>query len=362
MGTVGLVLLITCANVANVLLARALARRHEIAVRMAIGASRFRLVGQLLTESLVLSLLGTALGALFAHWASRLLLYELSSRSTQVSLDLSLDWRVLTFTTAVAFLSALLFGAAPALRSTNQHTPAALQRGVRSVQGAGSQLETLLAGLQVALSLTLVFGAALFVRSFAAHLTVETGFNHQNVLIVSLDLQRTEATPDQRARIYDEVLDAVRVLPGIDSAAVTLFAPISGAWSEGPVDVSGFESLAPTSDAFSSTGSVRTTSALSARHCSLDAISDGGMSSAPHPSRSSTKRSRESSSAGRTRSVNVTRKTEAARLPSLVWRRTPSTVISGSRHHRRCSCRHASEPSPSLFYTCSYVAARTSCR
>jgi putative ABC transport system permease protein len=247
MGIVGLVLLIACANVANVLLARALARRHEIAVRLAIGASRFRLIRQLLTESLVLSLLGAALGALFARWASRLLLYELSSRTTQVSLDLSLDWRILAFTTSVAFLSALLFGAAPALRSTNKHTPSALHGGVRSVTGAGSrsQLEKVLATLQVALSLVLVFGASLFVRSFASLLTVETGFDRQNVLIVSLDLQRTKARPDQRATIYDQVLESVRAVPGVESAAATLFAPISGAWSEGPVDVSGFESVPP---------------------------------------------------------------------------------------------------------------------
>jgi putative ABC transport system permease protein len=244
MGIVGLVLLIACANVANVLLARALARRHEIAVRMAIGASRSRLIRQLLTESLVLSLLAAALGILFARWATGLVLYELSSRTTQVSLDLSLDWRILAFTAGVAFLSTLLFGGAPALRSTDTHTPAALQ-SVRSVGGAGrrSQLEKALAAVQVALSLVLVFGATVFVRSFAALLAVDTGFTHQNVLTVSLDLERTLTRPDQRAAIYDAVLDSVRAAPGVDSAAAALLAPMSGAWSEGPVDVVGFESM-----------------------------------------------------------------------------------------------------------------------
>jgi putative ABC transport system permease protein len=247
MGIVGLVLLIACANVANVLLARAVARRNEIAVRLAIGASRARVIRQLLTESLVLTLLGACLGALFARWASSLLLYELSSRTTQVSLDLSLDWRILAFATSVALLSTLLSGAAPALRSTNRHTPAALQSGARSVVGAGtrSRLEQILATSQVAFSLILVFAATLFVRSFAALLTVETGFNYQNVLIVSLDLQRTDAPPHQRETIYNQVLDAVRVAPGVESAAATLFAPISGAWSEGPVDVPGFASVPP---------------------------------------------------------------------------------------------------------------------
>jgi predicted permease len=235
MGIVALVLLMACANLANLLLARASARRHEIAVRMAIGATRARLVRQLLTESLVLSLAGTALGLVFARWASTLVARELSSRTSQVSLDLSLDWRVWAFAIALGLVTALLFGAAPALRST--HLQPHLAQG--RVPNRGDTLEKLLAAVQVALSLALLFGAGLFLRSFAALLTVDTGFDRRNVLVVSLDLRRTEAGPDRRAVLFRQVLDSVRAAPGVESAAFTLFAPLSGAWASGPVDVPG---------------------------------------------------------------------------------------------------------------------------
>ena len=238
MGIVALVLLMACANLANLLLARASARRHEIEVRMAIGATRARLVRQLLTESLVLSLVGTALGLVFARWASTLVAHELSSRTSRVSLDLSLDWRVLAFTTAIGLVTALLFGAAPALRSTRGETGLTAQGNVRVPPGARRYtLEKLLAAMQVALSLVLLFGAGLFLRSFAALLTVDTGFDRRSVLVVSLDLRRTEAGPGRRAVLFQQVLDSVRAAPGVESAAFTLFAPLSGAWASGPVEV-----------------------------------------------------------------------------------------------------------------------------
>jgi predicted permease len=246
MGIVGIVLLTACANLANLLLARASARRHELAVRLAVGATRGRLVRQLLAESLVLALAGSALGLVFARGASALVVHELSSRTNRVWLDLSLDWRVLAFTAALGLVTALLFGAAPALRSAQGGT-GILAHGSAGVGAGGRRypLEKLFAIVQVALCLVLLFGAGLFVRSFAALLTVDTGFDRRNVLVVSLDLRRTGAGPARRAVLFDEALASVRAVPGVESAALTLFAPISGAWSQGPVEVPGLDAAPP---------------------------------------------------------------------------------------------------------------------
>ena len=166
MAVVGLVLLIACANIANLLLARATARRHELGVRLALGASRLRLSRQLLAESLMLAGAGAAFGLLFARWGSRALVAQLSSMSNTVYLDMPLDWRVLAFTIGIAAATAMLFGVAPALSVSGLSPFEALKeqgRGASGERRAG--LRQALVVLQVALSLMLVVTASLFTRT-----------------------------------------------------------------------------------------------------------------------------------------------------------------------------------------------------
>ena len=175
MGVVVLVLLIACANVANLLLAQASARSHELSLRIALGASRVRLLRQLLTESLLLSSAGALLGLMFAHWGSRLLVRQLSTAANPVFLDLPLDWRMLGFTAAVAVATALLFGTAPALRAARMQPNDALKAQGRGVAGESSfGAGQMLVVLQVALSLVLLVGAGLFIRTLASLASVES--------------------------------------------------------------------------------------------------------------------------------------------------------------------------------------------
>ena len=176
MGIVGLVLLIACANIANLLLARASARRHELSVRLALGASRWRLARQLFAESVVLAGLGALLGLVFARWGSALLVAQLSSSSRHVFLDLSLDWQVVGFTSAVAVATAVLFGTIPAFRAARAEPSEALKAQGRAIAGEQRQgLGHALVVAQVALSLVLVAGAGLFVRTFASLSTLDPG-------------------------------------------------------------------------------------------------------------------------------------------------------------------------------------------
>jgi predicted permease len=174
----GVVLLIACANVANLLLARATVRRREIAIRLSLGSGRRRLIQQLLTESLLLSLAGAALGALFAQWCSRLLIGFLSSTGNQVFLDLAIDWRVLAFTAAVAVTTGMLFGLAPAWRSTRVQPHTAMKANARGVAEGHSRfnLGKALVMAQVALSLVLLAGAGLLLGTFRKLVTLDPGF------------------------------------------------------------------------------------------------------------------------------------------------------------------------------------------
>jgi predicted permease len=226
---VALVLLIACANIANLLLARATARRHELSVRMALGAPRWRLARQLLVESLVLSIAGAALGLVFASWGSRALVAQLSTEVSRVVLDLSLDWRVLAFTAGVTTATALLFGTAPAFRAAAVAPIDALKEHGRRPSGDGRlSVSSGLVIAQVALSLVLVVAAGLFVRTFSRLATLRLGFERDQVLVVNVNVMRSRVAPDARSELFAKLADAVAGVPGVAHAAASVVTPVSG--------------------------------------------------------------------------------------------------------------------------------------
>jgi predicted permease len=232
-GIAGVVLLIACANLANLLLARATTRKREMAVRLAIGASRRRLARQLLVESLLLAVLGSAFGILLAVNLSRALISFLTTTQDTVFLDLQLDWRLLAFTSSLAVLTSVLFGLTPALRGTRFAPSAAMKAGGRGATGQreGFRLQRVLVSTQVALSLVLLFAALLFVRTFRNLTDQNPGFRDAGVVEVDLDLRRA-GFPDARfASLRRELLDRLSSTPGVESAAEAEEYPMSGSWS-----------------------------------------------------------------------------------------------------------------------------------
>jgi putative ABC transport system permease protein len=229
-----LVLLIACANLANLLLARASARERELAVRQALGASRARLVRQLLVESLLLAFVGAGLGALLAQAASRFLVSLISTASDSVFLALDIDWRVLGFAAGLAALTCVLFGLAPALRATGIQPGVAMKTAGRGLTAGRERfnLRRALVVVQVALSLVLVAGALLFTRSLNKLLTVDVGFQQEGVLISRTRFDRLNFTPERRRVFKDEIIDRIKAIPGVDSVADTTTVPLSGGgWS-----------------------------------------------------------------------------------------------------------------------------------
>jgi predicted permease len=227
-GVVALVLLIACANVANLLLARASLRGLEISVRLAVGAGRWRLIRQLLTESVLLASLGGALGVLFAFWGKSALV-ALTDRDTGFlpeKIDPSLNWRVLAFTLAVSLLTGILFGLAPAWRATNLDLTAAIKQGRRST-GAVSRLSQGLVVLQVALSLLLLVGAGLFIRTLYNLQRVNLGFNQENLLLFALNPRQGGYKDERLTQFYQQISARLDNLPGVRAAtfgAVPLIA------------------------------------------------------------------------------------------------------------------------------------------
>jgi predicted permease len=241
MAVVGLILLIACANVANLLLARATARKKEIAVRLALGASRFRLIRQLLTESMLLALIGGALGLLFALWGSDFLLALVGSGRNPVSLKLTLDLRVLGFTAVASLLAGVLFGLAPAWRATSVDLNPALKDGARG-SGAGSRLglSKMLVVVQVGLSLLLLIGAGLFARSLGKLKSLDAGLNRENVLLVSTNpMMIGYREGRQIADLYQRMLERIRAIPGVRSASLSPQALLSRSGTNTSVVVQG---------------------------------------------------------------------------------------------------------------------------
>jgi predicted permease len=235
MGLATLVLLIACANIANMLLARGIARIREIAVRQALGATRSRIVLQLLTESLLLSLAGAALGILLA-WRGTHLLLKLGSQGPKaIPLDLTPDYRVLVFTLGVTLLTALLFGIAPALRATRiELTPALKEgRGSSSASAHSTLSRSLIAG-QIALCLLLLVSAGLFLRSLVNLARVDLGFDPNNVTVFTLDEYSANLPLDARLTLLQQQIEQnVRAIPGVQSASFSMFTFNQGEWSNG---------------------------------------------------------------------------------------------------------------------------------
>ncbi|MGH9721802.1 MAG: ABC transporter permease [Bryobacteraceae bacterium] len=226
MSAVGLVLLMACANVANLLLARATARQKEIAVRLAIGAGRGRIARQFLTESVLLSLLGGALGLAVAYWSRDLLLTYV-----RASLPFRLDVRVLSFTAAIAALAGIGFGLAPALRATRLNLNPMLKSGAGSRGAPGElRLGRILAMAQVALSVVLVAGAALCARSLYNLRTFDAGFEKQRVVLLEA---RAVGPVRDRSRVYQDALDRLQAVPGVRSASMSSESLFGGnMWTE----------------------------------------------------------------------------------------------------------------------------------
>ncbi|HYY97780.1 MAG TPA: ABC transporter permease [Pyrinomonadaceae bacterium] len=249
LAVVGLVLLIACANVANLLLARAAGRRKEISLRLALGASRGRLVRQLLTESLLLALLGGASGLLLAVWlVNTLRTYSPPANFFPVAFDFSLDGNVLGFTLLLSIVTGLVFGIAPALQASNPDLIAALKDEAALVPGAGGRtarrfsLRNLLVVAQVALSLVLLISAGLFLRSLQQAQRIDPGFDPERVLTMPLNINLLRYTKTQGQEFYRQVLERVGALPGVQSATLTRTPPLSGASRQSTVTISGAES------------------------------------------------------------------------------------------------------------------------
>jgi predicted permease len=231
LAAVVLLLLISCGNVANLLLVRAASRRREIAVRLALGATRGRLVRQLLTEGLLLSLLAGIFGLLLAPWTAALVAASQQSSSLFRGLDLSPDWRVLGFTLALSVLTGVVFGLAPALQATKPDLAISLKDGAATAGHRRSRLQNALVIAQVALSLVLLVGAGLVVRTMRNALTVDRGFEDEKLLLASFDLSIQGYTEPQGKLFYSQIIPRLESLPGVISASLAKTVPPND-WSD----------------------------------------------------------------------------------------------------------------------------------
>jgi putative ABC transport system permease protein len=246
LGAVGLVLLIACANVANLLLARASARQREIAIRSALGAGRLRVVRQLLTESLLLGVVGGTLGLLLAIWGVQLLLAASPLDIPRLN-NTGLDLNVLLFTAGVSLLTSVIFGLVPALQASKVDTQDALKDGGRGgTNAAGNRVRSILVVSEVALSLVLLVGAGLLAKSFLLLREVNPGFSPEHVLITDLSLARTKfPEPQQQQAAFAEIVQRVSEIPGVDAAAVVNPLPLGGRITSGTFFIAGRPPVRP---------------------------------------------------------------------------------------------------------------------
>jgi predicted permease len=231
----GLVLLIACANLANLMLARASGREREIAVRQALGASRARLIRQLLVESLLISVAGATFGAVLAAQLSKLLVSFLSTDVTPPFVEMATDWRMFAFLAGIAILTCILFGLAPAIRATKLAPSVAMKAGGRGMTETRERfgLRRFLVISQVALSLVLLVGSLFFVRSLQYLLTLDAGFQQNGVVEANLDAEKLKLLAARRAPFRQDLLQRVRAIPGVESAAIAAIVPISGnGWNQ----------------------------------------------------------------------------------------------------------------------------------
>ena len=234
-----LVLLVTCANIAGLMLARATDRRREIAIRLAMGANRRQLIRQLLTESILLSCVGGGLGLLLALWMVKLLISFNPGAEFPLTLDLPVDWRVLLFTMVISVLTGAIFGLAPALQATRPGLVTALKESATQGGGRRTRLRSVLVVVQIALSLVVLIGGGLLVRTSQRLQTMNPGFDPRNALMMSFDVGLQGYDRARGEQFYQQVLDRVNGLPGIKSAAITSYVPLSVNYSSNGVYIEG---------------------------------------------------------------------------------------------------------------------------
>ncbi|MEK6283283.1 MAG: ABC transporter permease [Acidobacteriota bacterium] len=251
LGAVSFVLLIACGNVANLLLARATSRQKEIGIRLALGAKRLRLIRQLLTESILLSLLGGLLGLALAWWGVYVFANSISQPNAPFIprlTEIRVDNTVLFFTLGISLLTGILFGLTPALQLSKPELVETLKDGNKGASGGtkGRRLRNVLVVAEVALSLVLLCGAGLMIRSFMQLLKVDLGFNQENLLVMNLSLNPAKyQKQDQMAAFNQQALERIRALPGVQSATLTTTLPLTGQDASGAFLIEGRPEPAP---------------------------------------------------------------------------------------------------------------------
>jgi len=243
LATTVLVLLIACANLANLMLARATAREREIAVRLALGASRGRIVRQLTAESLLIAAAGSAAGAVLAQWLSRLLVASLTTEDDRVFVALAGDWRVFSFIALLAAGTCLIFGVMPAVRATATSPGAAMKAGSRGMSDSRERfgLRRMLVVAQVALSLVLLVGALLFAGSLRNIVTINAGFKHDAILVATIDFRRAGLADANITLTHAQLLERLRRQPPVQDAAQARVIPVSGNFSNRRIVIDGVE-------------------------------------------------------------------------------------------------------------------------